>query len=120
MAPSTNTNNSGQYSSVAQKLMAKMGHTAGKGLGKTAQGRIEPVTASSQRGRRGLGMILKGLEDEKVDWDPSQEVVEVDAQPEWLPECTEPCPPMQGKEISQITLLNIKYDIFWSFYKKQD
>ena len=73
-----------------------MGYSAGQGLGKTSQGRVEPVLAATQRGRRGLGLILKGLEDEKVDWDPSQEVVEVNAKPEWLPPCSEPCPTTQG------------------------
>ena len=76
-----------------------MGYEAGRGLGKSSQGIVEPVSASTQRGRRGLGHILKGLEDEKVTWDPSQEVVEVNEKPEWLPSCTESCPSMQGKYI---------------------
>ena len=82
------------YSSVSQKLMAKMGYQAGKGLGKAGQGRVEPVQASSQRGRRGLGHILKGLEDEKVDWDPDQEVVEAREQVDWLPINREEVPSM--------------------------
>ena len=47
-----------------------------------------------QRGRRGLGHILKGLEDEKVDWDPDSEVVDVEEKVEWLPPITEPVPSM--------------------------
>ena len=31
----------------------------GTGLGKAAQGRVEPVTVSTQRGRRGLGHIIE-------------------------------------------------------------
>merc|ERR1719414_2255805 len=54
------------YSSIAQKMMAKMGYQSGKGLGKRGQGIVEPVVASNRRGRRGLGYILKGLEDKKV------------------------------------------------------
>ena len=79
--------------------MSKMGYEAGRGLGKSSQGIVEPVSASTQRGRRGLGHILKGLEDEKVTWDPTQEIVEVNEKPEWLPSCTESCPSMQGEYI---------------------
>lgn len=39
-----------------------MGYKEGTGLGKHAQGRVEIVEASLQRGRRGLGLTLKGLE----------------------------------------------------------
>ena len=82
------------YSSFAQKMMAKMGYQSGKGLGKSGQGRVEPVEASNQRGRRGLGHILKGLEDEKVEWDASEEIVEVEETVEWLPTQTENVPEM--------------------------
>jgi hypothetical protein len=97
-----------QYSSIAQKLMSKMGHKSGTGLGKTSQGIVEPISASSQQGRRGLGHILKGLEDEIVDWDPSSETVEVKEIIDWLPPNDNPCPTMSG--IANINAIsNIKY-----------
>ena len=66
-----------------------MGYQDGRGLGKKGQGRVEPVEASNQRGRRGLGHILKGLEDEKVTWDPSEEVMEIEETVDWLPSSDE-------------------------------
>ncbi|XP_078064727.1 cap-specific mRNA (nucleoside-2'-O-)-methyltransferase 1-like, partial [Mustelus asterias] len=57
------------YNSVSQKLMAKMGYREGEGLGKFGQGRKEIVEASLQRGRRGLGLKIKGFDgDLDVDW----------------------------------------------------
>ena len=53
-------NKPGQYSSAAERMMAMMGYKSGTGLGKKAQGRVEPVGISKQRGRRGLGLVLKG------------------------------------------------------------
>ena len=91
-ASNTKSNNGAQYSSISMKLMASMGYKAGTGLGKAGQGIVEPVAASMQRGQRGLGYIIKALEDEKVQWDASKEVVEVEERVEWLPSNDEPCP----------------------------
>lgn len=52
-----------------------MGHVDGKGLGKHAQGRAEIVEASKQKGRRGLGMMVKGFQPQDVEWDASKEEV---------------------------------------------
>ncbi|KAJ8270520.1 hypothetical protein GJAV_G00115890 [Gymnothorax javanicus] len=80
------------YNSVSQKLMAKMGFREGEGLGKFGQGRKEIVEASTQRGRRGLGLTLKGFQGElNVDWqdEPQPSAVE---QIDWFPESTTEIP----------------------------
>lgn len=56
-------------------LQAKMGFREGEGLGKYGQGRKEIIEASAQRGRRGLGLTLKGFQgDLNVDWQDEPEV----------------------------------------------
>lgn len=46
-----------------------MGYREGEGLGKFGQGRKEIVEASTQRGRRGLGLKLQGFQGElDIDW----------------------------------------------------
>lgn len=80
------------YNSVSQKLMAKMGFREGEGLGKFGQGRKEIVEASTQRGRRGLGLTLQGFQGElNVDWrdEPEPSAVE---KVDWFPECTTEIP----------------------------
>ncbi|XP_077566986.1 cap-specific mRNA (nucleoside-2'-O-)-methyltransferase 1 [Stigmatopora nigra] len=80
------------YNSVSQKLMAKMGFREGEGLGKFGQGRKEIVEASTQRGRRGLGLTLQGFQGElNVDWrdEPEPSATE---KVDWFPECTTEIP----------------------------
>ncbi|XP_067837158.1 cap-specific mRNA (nucleoside-2'-O-)-methyltransferase 1-like [Heptranchias perlo] len=76
------------YNSVSQKLMAKMGYREGEGLGKFGQGRKEIVETSLQRGRRGLGLKLKGFDgDLDEDWQDESEPGAYE-RVEWFPECS--------------------------------
>ena len=57
-------------------LQEKMGYKKGTGLGKNAQGRVNIVEASTQRGRRGLGLTLPGLEPSmEAEWDEESDQV---------------------------------------------
>lgn len=52
-----------------------MGFREGEGLGKYGQGRQEIVETSKQKGRRGLGLTLKGFDGElNVRWQDEPEV----------------------------------------------
>lgn len=86
------SSNFSMYNTVSQKLMAKMGFREGEGLGKYGQGRKEIVEASTQRGRRGLGLTLKGFQgDLNVDWEdePEASAIEVVS---WFPESSPEIP----------------------------
>jgi tuftelin-interacting protein 11 len=48
--------------SFAERMMAKLGHVAGMGLGKAAQGIVEPIKESSQVGRAGRNECFAGRE----------------------------------------------------------
>uniref|UniRef100_A0A3Q1CXZ6 Cap-specific mRNA (nucleoside-2'-O-)-methyltransferase 1 n=1 Tax=Amphiprion ocellaris TaxID=80972 RepID=A0A3Q1CXZ6_AMPOC len=91
-APTEASSKFSMYNSVSQKLMAKMGFREGEGLGKFGQGRKEIVEASTQRGRRGLGLTLQGFKGElNVDWrdEPEPNAIE---KVDWFPECTTETP----------------------------
>lgn len=45
------------YSTAAMAMMSKMGYKGDTGLGKAGQGRLEPIEASTQKGRRGFGLF---------------------------------------------------------------
>nr|CAD7453500.1 unnamed protein product [Timema tahoe] len=85
------TNNMVQYSeepnvkgNTAQKIMERMGYKAGRGLGKHDQGRVDPVEMSKQRGRRGLGLHIPGLEAATLVWKSDLEVITHEEHVHWL------------------------------------
>ena len=49
-----------------------MGYKPGLGLGKTHTGITAPIEESLQKGRRGLGLSLDGLEKEDVKWEQEE------------------------------------------------
>ncbi|XP_005107678.1 cap-specific mRNA (nucleoside-2'-O-)-methyltransferase 1 [Aplysia californica] len=84
-----------EMSEAARKMMARMGHKQGEGLGKHGQGRTQIVEASTQRGRRGLGMVVSGLEPSDVEWDFIKEEIVEDEVVEWLPKYSGDIPSLQ-------------------------
>ncbi|KAG9431860.1 cap-specific mRNA (nucleoside-2'-O-)-methyltransferase 1 [Apis mellifera carnica] len=67
-----------------KRMMKKMGYKEGYGLGKNKQGRLEPVEASKQHGRRGLGHNIPGLEASSLKWDPAEEEIKCKEDMEWI------------------------------------
>ena len=84
-----------KVNAIMMLFQASMGYKAGKGLGKFDQGRAEIVEASTQRGRRGLGFVIKGLDDEEIEWEEDAEV-EMQELVEWIPSCSQ-LPPQQDE-----------------------
>ncbi len=46
-----------------------MGYKPGEGLGLSGSGIVDPISEDVNKGRRGLGYMLEGLEREEVDWE---------------------------------------------------
>lgn len=71
------------YSDKALLMMTRMGYEKNKGLGKQNQGRLEPIIAVQQDGRKGLG-----LKDEcpvSVEaWDSTIEIINLPESYSWI------------------------------------
>lgn len=72
------------YSGISLRMMEMMGYRSDTGLGKEGQGRLEPVEASTQKGRRGLGLKLDGIETAAQKWSLDMENVQLRETANWL------------------------------------
>ncbi|XP_002022824.2 cap-specific mRNA (nucleoside-2'-O-)-methyltransferase 1 [Drosophila persimilis] len=72
------------YSNKAMEMMKKMGYENDKGLGKSNQGRLDPIIAVQQDGRRGFGLKLDAAHLAAGQWDPNCEELEMPETFEWL------------------------------------
>lgn len=72
------------YSDASRRMMQMMGYKKDTGLGKSGQGRVEPIEASMQKGRRGLGLRLDDLDRVADNWDPTIEDLNIPEKVEWL------------------------------------
>lgn len=72
------------YSDKSLRMMEKMGYKSDTGLGKAGQGRLDPIEASSQKGRRGFGLKLDGIDSAAQKWTPEMENIQLRETAEWV------------------------------------
>ncbi|XP_068158732.1 cap-specific mRNA (nucleoside-2'-O-)-methyltransferase 1 [Drosophila tropicalis] len=72
------------YSNKVMGMMKKMGYENDKGLGKSNQGRLEPIIAVQQDGRRGFGLKLDTVQMSAGQWDPNCDELEIPEPVQWL------------------------------------
>ncbi|XP_068633087.1 cap-specific mRNA (nucleoside-2'-O-)-methyltransferase 1 [Battus philenor] len=86
----------GQYSEKSKRMMSNMGFKPGRGLGKFEHGRVEPVEASTQKGKRGLGFqaSIVGEAPKDFKWTPDSSPPSAVEEVAWMP--TPPPEPPSG------------------------
>ncbi|XP_062536392.1 cap-specific mRNA (nucleoside-2'-O-)-methyltransferase 1 isoform X2 [Armigeres subalbatus] len=72
------------YSAQSQRMMNRMNYDKNKGLGKSGQGRLDIIEIAPQKGRRGLGMKLEGLDLAASTWNESMETLNIPEKTVWL------------------------------------
>ncbi|XP_059052007.1 cap-specific mRNA (nucleoside-2'-O-)-methyltransferase 1 [Achroia grisella] len=74
------------YSDKSKRMMSNMGFKPGRGLGKREDGRVEPVEASTQKGRRGLGLkpSVVGNLPQSFMWNADDAKPEAEEKPTWI------------------------------------
>ncbi|XP_055682502.1 cap-specific mRNA (nucleoside-2'-O-)-methyltransferase 1 [Lutzomyia longipalpis] len=72
------------YSDISWRMMKKMGYQDNTGLGKHSQGRVDPVEASKQKGRRGLGAAPDPVDHSATRFDETEEVIQMPEIIDWL------------------------------------
>uniref|UniRef100_A0A336LYZ0 Cap-specific mRNA (nucleoside-2'-O-)-methyltransferase 1 n=1 Tax=Culicoides sonorensis TaxID=179676 RepID=A0A336LYZ0_CULSO len=101
----------GNEVNYALRMMKNMGYQENQGLGKTGQGRLEPIEASAQKGRRGLGLRLDDLDLAALKWDQSMEPdLKIPEELNWLENTS--------KNPGEDDLLMYDADMLWSWVKE--
>ncbi|KOB77085.1 S-adenosyl-L-methionine-dependent methyltransferase ftsjd2 [Operophtera brumata] len=84
-----------EYSEKSKRMMSNMGFKPGKGLGKFEHGRTEPIEASAQKGRRGLGAmpsVVGSIPKDLMKWSPEDTKASPKEEVAWLPTAAEEPP----------------------------
>ncbi|XP_013165128.1 PREDICTED: cap-specific mRNA (nucleoside-2'-O-)-methyltransferase 1-like [Papilio xuthus] len=93
---------SGKYSEKSKRMMSNMGFKPGKGLGKFEHGRVEPIEASTQKGKRGLGFQASVVGEAPKDFQWSPDTARSPSAVEevlWLP--SSPSEPLSGAVLQE-------------------
>ncbi|XP_030381482.1 cap-specific mRNA (nucleoside-2'-O-)-methyltransferase 1 [Scaptodrosophila lebanonensis] len=91
------------YSNKAVEMMKKMGYENDKGLGKSNQGRLEPIIAVQQDGRRGFGLKLDEAQGPAGQWEPEE--LDIPESVRWLRNLG----PKSNAYTYDVFMSNIKY-----------